>query len=395
MPTILAGCSLGGALGNILEDWLGPSVHAPYSLMGAVALLGGIQRSPISLCVVILEGTGQVHWLLPIIVTTILSKWVGDRFSPSVYHAAIHLKKMPVVTREESSFLEDWLQSQTAESIMTPGPGRGEDAADAIMGLSGEEVAPPRGVLCLPLHAKVGTVVDMLSMSSCNGFPVVKTSKGGDRTLVGIVLREQLYALMRNRVWEASEDLLFLRRVGVAHAESAKAIADDINHAATVMEPGAGDTPTSGCLVAELGINPDVDPQWRHMWMDLSSLMNPTPYTVQAATPLPKVVELFCGMGLRHLPVIDCDGQVVGMITRKDLHDGIPALRMKVNAPELYGSSPTGASLFNEPDEVYAEMTETRSSAPSVQNKGGFRLWGGSHAGYGLVGAADAPDGSF
>merc|ERR1711871_9029 len=41
--------------------------------MGAVSLLGGIQRSPISLCVVILEGTGQGKYLLPIILITILS----------------------------------------------------------------------------------------------------------------------------------------------------------------------------------------------------------------------------------------------------------------------------------------------------------------------------------
>jgi len=65
MPTILVGCSLGGALGNWVEGWLGDELHAPYALMGAVSLLGGIQRSPISLCVVILEGTGQVQRLLP------------------------------------------------------------------------------------------------------------------------------------------------------------------------------------------------------------------------------------------------------------------------------------------------------------------------------------------
>ena len=61
-----------------------------------------------------------------------------------------------------------------------------------------------------------------------------------------------------------------------------------------------------------------------------------------------KVVELFCGMGLRHLPVVDCEGgQVVGMITRKDVHDEIPVLRQKVHMPD-YTASPT-SSLFDEP----------------------------------------------
>ena len=46
--------------------------------------------------------------------------------------------------------------------------------------------------------------------------------------------------------------------------------------------------------------------------MDLGSLMDPAPFTVQPETPLPKVVHLFCSMGLRHLPVVNCDGQVTG-----------------------------------------------------------------------------------
>jgi H+/Cl- antiporter ClcA len=46
--------------------------HAgPYALLGAVGLLGGIQRSSVSLVVIIVEGTGKVDYLLPIIFTTV------------------------------------------------------------------------------------------------------------------------------------------------------------------------------------------------------------------------------------------------------------------------------------------------------------------------------------
>jgi H+/Cl- antiporter ClcA len=47
-------------------------------LQGAVALLGGVQRSSLSLVVIILEGTGAVQQLLPIILTTVVAKWSGD-----------------------------------------------------------------------------------------------------------------------------------------------------------------------------------------------------------------------------------------------------------------------------------------------------------------------------
>ena len=41
-----------------------------YALLGAVGMLGGIQRSSVSLVVIIVEGTGKVDYLLPIIFTT-------------------------------------------------------------------------------------------------------------------------------------------------------------------------------------------------------------------------------------------------------------------------------------------------------------------------------------
>ena len=67
---------------------------SPYALMGACAALGGINRyaklcyilgrgaehlkknsASISLVVIMLEGTGNVHYLLPIILTTMIAKW--------------------------------------------------------------------------------------------------------------------------------------------------------------------------------------------------------------------------------------------------------------------------------------------------------------------------------
>ena len=43
------------------------------ALLGAVALLAGIQRSTVSLVVIVLEGTGNTSLLIPIIVTTVVA----------------------------------------------------------------------------------------------------------------------------------------------------------------------------------------------------------------------------------------------------------------------------------------------------------------------------------
>merc|ERR1711871_1338476 len=130
---------------------------------------------------------------------------------------------MPVIESEHAAYQEDWLAAQTADAIMAPAPGRGEAAE-----------GPGRsGVVCVFPHMQVGNLVDLLAGCSFHGFPVVQESPGGPQTLVGIVLREQVYALLKNRVWETSADLLFLGRVGVAHAEATKRVAEDIHHATT------------------------------------------------------------------------------------------------------------------------------------------------------------------
>ena len=47
--------------------------------------------------------------------------------------------------------------------------------------------------------------------------------------------------------------------------------------------------------------------------------MNTGPYIVYAFTKLSKVFRLYRAMGLRHLPVVDHNNYVVGMLTRKEL----------------------------------------------------------------------------
>ena len=45
------------------------------------------------------------------------------------------------------------------------------------------------------------------------------------------------------------------------------------------------DCESSEDMAGTLGIN--LEPGWRSLWVDLASLMNPTPYTAQACVPGP------------------------------------------------------------------------------------------------------------
>ena len=65
------------------------------ALAGCVALLGGLLRSTVSLCVIIMEGTGQTELLLPIIVTSVCARTVGNAINIGLYELAMEMKGVP------------------------------------------------------------------------------------------------------------------------------------------------------------------------------------------------------------------------------------------------------------------------------------------------------------
>ena len=122
--------------------------------------------------------------------------------------------------------------------------------------------------------------------------------------------------------------------------------------------------------------------------------------TAQVQTPLSKVVELFCHLGLRHLPVVSHDGQLRGMITRQDLYEGIPRLRHEVMSPAHSArrvtshESPAGRE---DDDDTSTYMQLQGSSAAASSSSGGGLFAGGlfdlqarEPAGYGRLDGGDA-----
>ncbi|KAJ1626851.1 chloride channel [Pavlovales sp. CCMP2436] len=79
MPTIFIGCALGGIVGQLLRARLGGDkvTEGTFALMGAVAMLGGVQL------------------LVPIIVTTVMARYVGNLFSEGVVELAVELHRSP------------------------------------------------------------------------------------------------------------------------------------------------------------------------------------------------------------------------------------------------------------------------------------------------------------
>lgn len=62
MPTLLTGSSLGGFAGIMIQRHILETIDpAHFALFGAAAMLGGVQRTTVSLCVILMEATGKTQ----------------------------------------------------------------------------------------------------------------------------------------------------------------------------------------------------------------------------------------------------------------------------------------------------------------------------------------------
>ena len=329
IPTIMVGACFGGVVGLLMEhcnSQYGNSgythekeflVASPYALIGAVAMLGGVQRSSLSLVVIILEGTGAMKQLLPIILTTVVSKWVGDGCNQGLYHTALHLKSIPFLDSE----VRRANRVKTAQDVMTPAGRRGE------------------GVVVFETKEAVHSALNKLRDNHHNGFPVVETQPDGRKAFVGLVLRNQIYILIAERHFvgggpskgprvdgvrdSMQADLLGMYRHNVAADDQRtreKLYAAMVHRQDITGNDIAGHRSKIPHLIDS--IKDFVEEQGGQVGsaeLGLKDVMNESPLTVDAHCPLPRVWTLFRTMGLRHLVVLDHDHCVVGIITRQDL----------------------------------------------------------------------------
>jgi H+/Cl- antiporter ClcA len=172
MPTFLIGSSLGGAAGILFQEWLPELSPSTFALLGAAALLAGIQRTSVSLCVILVEGTGQVKILLPVIVTVVVARYVGDLISHGgLYEIAMEVQKYPYLDHGAHKSLDVFQVSDIMSSpVVTLGP-----------------------------RERAHTLVRLLRESEHNGFPIVDPST---KKFLGLVRRDQLVALLECGVFD-------------------------------------------------------------------------------------------------------------------------------------------------------------------------------------------------
>lgn len=171
-PTVLVGASLGGACGLMLQEHVDAEITpSTFALLGVAAMLTGVQRSTVSICVILVEGTGQIKVLIPVIFTVIVARYAAEFVhADGIYTLSMSLKGYP--------YLED------------------KEARVYDMHEVGDIMSEP--AVTVRAYEKAKHLVELLENSSRNGFPVVDTNG----KFLGLVRRNQIVALLECGVFE-------------------------------------------------------------------------------------------------------------------------------------------------------------------------------------------------
>jgi len=184
VPGIAIGASLGRAIGIVMEmihrnnsswvifnvcesavDCITPGV---YAMVGATAVLSGITRMTVSLVVIVFELTGQLDYILPLMLAVMVSNWMADAINKDgIYDEHIALNGYPFLDNKR-----DYRFSTQAIDVMST-----RDLC--VLTESGHNIGDLRGLL---LSHKFG------------GFPIVNNT--AEMNVRGYITRAELRAAL-------------------------------------------------------------------------------------------------------------------------------------------------------------------------------------------------------
>jgi len=168
------------------------------------------------------------------------------------------------------------------------------DADEEMTELKAEDIMTTH-IVSLYEVDRISKIYMILRVSSHGGFPII--SRNG--VFKGLILRSQLITLLKEKIFhQANPDNKYRPNI-------------DINIIENLFSKDYPRYPSFRSI--------NITPEDRNKYINLTPYMNIAPYVIHKNAPVVRVFRLYRTMGLRHLPVIDVNGTIVGMITRRDL----------------------------------------------------------------------------
>eukprot|EP01118_Nematostelium_gracile_P020137 TRINITY_DN9666_c0_g2_i2.p1 TRINITY_DN9666_c0_g2~~TRINITY_DN9666_c0_g2_i2.p1 ORF type:complete len:324 (-),score=69.22 TRINITY_DN9666_c0_g2_i2:53-964(-) len=272
VPMMLLGAVIGRIVGQVIQlIWKDAGVDASiYALVSSAALMSGFSRATISLVAIVMELTESTQFLLPIMLGVMTAKWVGDSLSHSIYDAQLELKSITFLDHKPPSFTRC---KTVAEVMKSP-------------------------VASLPETVSLDHLIQILTTNTHNGFPVYR-SAGENRPKIysGLILRKHILIL------------LFMKKYYHRDTQSPSML--DWELYVSLMN--------KKWFLEELLENLPERPSLRDYQMDLKPYIDRSHPLVVDTSSFQDAYRTFQVLALRHLPVIDHDFQIVGILTRHDL----------------------------------------------------------------------------
>ncbi|RKP37067.1 chloride channel [Dimargaris cristalligena] len=249
---------------------------AIYAFLGAGAFLGGVTKMTISLVVIMFELTGALNYIVPTMITVMVTKVAGDLFgSGGISDHFIKLYGLPYMDKEEH------LYGVPISRVMVTEP----------------VVLTARG---LRLH----TIQHLLENTQMMGFPIVDTR--ADMRIQGYINRSELkYAIQKARDQHGIQD----------DAQCFFQTAPSLT--AYRIGGGTGGDGDDG-MGGSSSLNPPISYSSPSS-IDFGQWVNSAPFIVSPRQSAETVMEIFKKLGPRMVLVEGEGGRLEGIVTRKDI----------------------------------------------------------------------------
>ena len=226
-----------------------------YAIVGSAAFLAGVNRMTVTLAVIMIELTGGLTYIIPILVAVMIAKWLGDCLcTDSIYEEYIQLRKYPYLSDKE-----EYSANYTVGEVLDIRGGY-----RSLVWISATEST----VICIQ---------ELIERYNYWGFPVVLSHE--TRLLLGYVTKLDLKQAMYD-----------------AWAESREIRVDTLVHFVEVRP----------------------EQQRYTQILDFSKIVDKAQFQVTRGAPMHNVVKMFQKIGLRQVLVTEC-GKAEGILSKKDV----------------------------------------------------------------------------
>ena len=114
-PVFTCGATIGRLFGHNIDYFFGTEHVGVFAVVGAAALTSSVTHT-VSVAIIVFELTGQIHYLIPMIVGVLLSFAVGNALSMSIYDVLLNMKGLPYLPTLKSPELYEKQASHVMET---------------------------------------------------------------------------------------------------------------------------------------------------------------------------------------------------------------------------------------------------------------------------------------